>query len=456
MKSPLFLKFKVLLGLALLLALPLYLISNLVQERTEYRAQAVRQIAAGSAGPQSLVGPVLVLPFEEEFDQELPTDKASGAPSRYVRAKRTSYASVLPKRLHVEGNVGVERRAYGIHQASVFLLEGVVSGSFDPPSEAELQPAGKNAVRSWGRPRLVVGIADPRGLVSEPKIQMAGKPLAVMRGVAPTEMQSGFHADLGALRFEDKPLDFRIELNLAGTEAMTVIPLADMSTMELRGNWSHPSFGGGFLPRERTVNQTGFRALWSASALAVGEQRNVLRASATAMAHTDNLGFGVRFIDPVDIYRQASRAVKYGMLFVTVVFAAFFIIETVRRLPIHPMQYGLVGLALALFFLLLVSISEHLGFGYAYWLAASASVGLIFAYLATVLEGWRPAMMVVACLSALYGALYGILLSEQNALLFGSLLLFLVLAMVMLGTRGVDWYQLGADRQSAPIAPEHG
>lgn len=454
MNRPLLQKIGALILLGVLLTVPLLMIGGTIQERSYYRSQAVAAIAAGSAGAQGLVGPVLVIPFDEEYDQELDdsdvrngrNDRDNIAGKRLVRRKRSLSITLLPKRLHVDGSVRVERRAYGIHEASVFELQGVLSGNFDPPTEADLPAPGRNAVRTWGKPRLILGLADPRGLVTEPKLQLAGETLAVKRGVAPTELKSGFHADALASGLPTKALPFRIELNLLGTESLSVQPLADLTTTELHGNWPHPSFGGAFLPRERQLDETGFRARWSVSALASGEQKEILSAGAATLAHAEDKGFRVRFIDPVDIYHLAERAVKYGLLFVVVIFAAFFTLETLRRLAIHPLQYGLVGLALALFFLLLLSLSEHMGFALAYSVAALASTALIVVYLSAVLKGWKPALAVGAGLGTLYGALFGILQSEQNALLLGSLLLFAVLASVMLGTRRVNWYQAGLSK----------
>lgn len=434
--------------LVVVLLVPLTMIEHTIAERSSYRDQAVRAIAASSAGRQILTGPVLAIPVEEEYDEEVAPGQGNSSAFRFVRRKRKLTVILLPKKLQVKGGLKVERRAYSIHSAAVFDMHMALNGSFDAPTEADVPNRGRNSVLVWGRPRLVVGISDVRGLVTEPQVRVAEANLVAVRGAQPTNLRSGFHADLPAAGMPSHALSFSTEFDLIGTESFAMVPLADLTDAELQGNWANPSFGGGFLPRERQVSKQGFQAHWTVSALAANVQREALmgaRGQATAKLPS----FNVRLIDAVDIYRQALRAVKYGVLFVVVIFATFFAIEVVAALSIHPIQYLLVGLALALFFLLLVSLSEHLAFALAYLVAAFASVGLIVAYLAAVLRSWGRAIGVGGALSLLYAALFGVLQSEQNALLLGALLLFAILSALMLGTRHVDWYRVGLPRADA-------
>ncbi len=447
MQRTLFFKCLILAVLGVLLTLPLGMIERTIGERSAYRDEAVRAIAANSAGRQLLTGPLLAIPVEEEYDEDV-VGKDEDKVVRIVRRKRMRTVTVVPKKLHLDGALKAERRAYGIHSAAVYLLHAQLTGSFDPPGEADLPARGRNSVLTWGRPRLVLGIADVRGLAGEPKLRLGDVDLAVARGTQPTTLPAGFHGELAKPGLPTQALPFAIELDLVGTESFALVPLAGITTAELHGNWADPSFGGGFLPRDREVGKDGFRARWSVSALASNVQREAL-AGTPGQASGEPSTFSVRLIDPVDIYRQALRAVKYGALFVVVIFAAFFALEIIAALPIHPIQYLLVGLALALFFLLLLSLSEHVAFAWAYLAAALASIGLIVAYLTAVLRGWGRAAGVGGALLLLYGALFGVLQSEQNALLFGSLLLFAILATLMLGTRRVDWYRVGLPRAEA-------
>lgn len=436
MKNPLFQKCALLALIGALLLIPLSMIESTIDERTSRRAEAIQAIAASSAGEQSIVGPVLSIPVEEEYDEELIDEISGQQRKRTIRRKRMHTVTVLPQQLHFAGNLNAEKRAYGLHETAVFEIQGKMSGQFELPGIAALPSLGQNARLTWGNPTVSVGINDARGLTGAPKVELAGHVLSVRRGTKAENLKSGFHVvDENLPGDKVGSVPFSIDLRLAGTGSFDFVPLGEITTAELTGNWPHPSFGGNYLPRSREVGKTGFTASWSTTALASNTDASEIGRHAS--------GFQVRLIDPVDIYRQALRAVKYGVLFIVLSFAAFFTFEHLRSLPIHPIQYLLVGLAQAVFFLLLTSLSEHIAFSLAYLAAATASIALIGIYLASILRGWQRGLGFSTALAILYAALFGILRSEQNALLLGSLLLFIALAALMLGTRRIDWYRLG-------------
>jgi inner membrane protein len=280
---------------------------------------------------------------------------------------------------------------------------------------------------------LTLGVGDTRGIAGAPVVTLAGSTLTIEGGSDLEAFPRGFHGAASEVRLDGsaKTLPFAATVRLVGTRSFGFVPVGDVVTADLSGNWPHPSFGGDFLPRSRSVEDAGFNAQWATTALA---SNGSLRRQ----------GFQVRLIEPVDVYQQALRSVKYGFLFIALSFAAFFVFEQLKKLRIHPIQYLLVGLAQAVFFLLLISLSEIMNFALAYGLSAAASVVLVGVYLASVLRGVARAVGFSAAMGTLYAALFGILQSEQNALLLGSLLLFLLLAAVMLGTRKVDWYAQSA------------
>jgi inner membrane protein len=239
-------------------------------------------------------------------------------------------------------------------------------------------------------------------------------------------------------------------LNLQGMERLEFVPAGKETIVKVRSAWPHPSFVGRFLPERRTVTDTGFDATWHATYFASDmEQLWNGCGQRECPALTENL-LGVAFIQPVDIYLQAERTVKYGVLFLGLTFAVFFLFELFKWLAIHPIQYGLVGVALAIFYLLLLSLSEHLSFWLSYLIAATACVGLLGFYAAYVLRGVRRAAGFASLLAGLYGVLYVLLQLEDYALLMGSLLLFAIIAIVMALTRKVDWYQLGKASEPTP------
>ena len=429
MKNALLLKCALIAVLGLLLWIPLVMIENTIRERTNYRQEAVQTIATSSAGEQKLWGPMLTVTVDEEFDETIEGWSKVGTTPGTVRKTRQHTLQVNPAIVDLKGQMDVERRKLGLFSTPVFELNATLSGHFVTPTAKDLPSLGTNAKLKWGAPVLTVGVGDTRGIAGAPVVTLAGSTLVVEGGSAAKKFDTGFHGAGTDTHLDGsaKTLPFSVTVRLVGTSSFGFVPVGDVATADLSGNWPHPSFGGDFLPRTRTVLKTGFNAQWGTTALASN-------GSATQQ------GFQVRLIEPVDIYQQATRSVKYGFLFIALSFAAFFVFEQLKDLRIHPIQYALVGLAQAVFFLLLTSLSEHVEFAWAYAASATASVVLVGIYLASVLQSIKRALGFSAAMGTLYAALFGILQSEQNALLLGSLLMFVLLAAVMLGTRKVDWY----------------
>jgi len=296
---------------------------------------------------------------------------------------------------------------------------------------------------------LVLGLSDPRGVDSDPEVTINGKRLRFTTPGGKSKAETGLDMSqlvipLGAIDpTQTSTFNFNFPLQLTGSERFAIAPSGEANSIQLKSDWRHPNFGGRFLPRERQVGADGFSAHWEISHLA----RNF---DATLNPNSGEV-LSIDFIDPVNVYLQSERAVKYGILFIALTFAGFFLTEILRRSPIHPMQYLLVGLALAIFFLLLIALSEHLSFFVSYGIASTACIALIGTYLAGALGGARPGLAFAGGLTGLYGVLYGVLLSEDNALLMGSVLLFLALGATMLATRRLNWYQIGNS-----IAPRSG
>jgi inner membrane protein len=250
------------------------------------------------------------------------------------------------------------------------------------------------------------------------------------------------HALLDVPR-EGEFLEFDVELRAAvqGTESVSIVPLAERNVIALDSDWPHPKFHGEFLPRTREIGPDGFRARWEVSSLASTAQSKFRQALEKPAESSPLESVSVSLVDPVNVYTQVDRATKYGVLFVLLTFVAFFMFEFLKQLRIHPIQYVLVGLAIAIFFLLLLALSERIAFGAAYLVAAVACVTLIGYYLRHVLGGWARGAGFAGLLGTLYAALYGLLISEDNAMVLGAGLLFVILAAIMVLTRKVDWYQ---------------
>ncbi len=433
MKSRLLLRFLTIGGLVLLLLLPLSMIRGIIHERQSFRDQAVQRVAQSMAGPQRLVGPLRVVPWTET--RVIDYVDAQGRPKSERKTER-GYLLHVPRTIAIDGTLVPDTRRIGLHEVRVYEWRANLRAEF---ADRALPVA---AGRRYGVPYLVFGIADVRGLVGTPDLRVDGARLRLQPGTRDLSQRfGGVHVLLPAAEGR-VAAGKRISMDfvLAGTESLAIAPVGDGNRIAIDSEWPHPLFGGRFLPRTRDVTPGGFAAQWEVSSLASAAQAQ-LRDLGTKQEDLDSLM--VSLVDPVNVYSQADRASKYGVLFVLLTFVGFALFELIKRLPIHPLQYLLVGLALAIFFLLLLSLSEHIPFWQAYLLAAAACIGLQAVYLSHVLRSRTRGLGFAAMLTALYAVLYGLLISEDNALLMGSLLLFGILAAVMWITRKLDWYELG-------------
>jgi inner membrane protein len=445
MQKQLLLKALTVALLGLLLLIPLSMIDDLIGERRARLEGVTSEIAASYAGSQRIVGPILVLPYVDEYRTLEKTE--DGKDKREV-VKRESHAVYLfPETLEMDGDIGTDFKRRGLFKALVFDLKGGMRGRFRVPQSLPVSPRNATSVITFGEPYVALGIDDPRGLTAAPKLKWGGQTYGFERGASVLAIEHPIRASVPSIEpGRAQAIEFSLDLGLRGTEWLSLVPLADDTRVSLRSSWPHPSFLGRFLPnpQDQYTGADGFRAQWHVTSLASHARDQLLYPkSPQQCAHISCLeSLDVRFIEPVNIYSQSDRAVKYGFLFVGLTFGAFLLFEILKRLPIHPAQYLLVGLAQAIFFLLLLSLSEHIPFAIAYLAAALCSTGLLAFYLSYVLRSWRRGTAFGALMTLLYGALYGLLVSEDNALVMGSSLLFVLLAAAMWITRSFDWYQL--------------
>jgi len=415
--------------LALVLLVPVLMIQSLVAERQARRDEAVTGIADGWGKRQTVAGPYLAVPYERHWT-EVRRETVDGK-LREVRNERSESRVVRLPAASVEWTVDADigEKARGIYKARLYSAKLHAQGSIDVPARATFEDGTSRY--KWGTPRLVLGVSDPFG------IRAASGTHDFSPGSGDAAIPSGLHAPLQDFQFA-KRFEFSLDLALGGSEAFSLAPLGADTTVAMRANWPHPSFQGRFLPASHDIRPDGFTASWKVSRLAAQS------ANCAFPCERMDAQIAISFIEPVGLYQQLERASKYGFLFIGLTFGAFLLFELLRRLAIHPVQYALVGLALAMFFLLLTALSEHIDFAAAYAAATLACVGLISTYLIRVLRSIRIALAFGSALAALYGMLYALLKAEDYSLVGGSLLLFGLLAVVMLATRRVDWYALTA------------
>ena len=421
MRHPLAAKAALIAALVLVLMIPVGMIRGLVAERQARSQEAIAGIAEGWGKRQTVASPYLVIPYERQWtvvrretvDGKLRETRSEQRELQVLRLPASSVSWTVDTTL--------AEKARGIYKARLYSAHITASGTVDVPARASAED-GTSRYR-WYNPKLVVGVSDPLGIRAAKAVTLGGKEHPFRPD------PEGLHAVMeGAVFMAREVLPFSFTLELAGSEALALAPLGADTVVAMRADWPHPSFQGRFLPATHDIGPSGFTAAWRVSRFAAQG------AKAEAIA--------VSFIEPVGLYQMLERASKYGFLFIGLTAAAFILLELLRRLAIHPIQYALVGLALAMFFLLLTALSEHLGFGAAYAIATCACVALVTAYLLRI--GKAVALFFGSSLTALYAVLYALLQSEDYALLGGSLLLFSLLAAVMLGTRRVDWYGLTA------------
>jgi inner membrane protein len=432
-------KIGAILFLTLLLLVPMAHIRDLVRERQALRDQVLDDIARSDAGAQVLTGPVLIVPWTRTVHVEQPGPDGRPVP---VAREEQGELRLLPATMNLDGKLGTEERQRGIYRARVFRADAQLTGRFELPVHYGITEDAESY--RFGPARLVLGVSDIRGIGNALTLRANGMDVPFAPGTGTTLLAGGVQAPLATVMADAaQRIEFEIALVLGGTREFSVAPVGRETHVRLTSDWPHPSFTGAFLPVQREVSATGFTAEWQTSFFATNMEDLLARcAGEDGCKGLAASQFGVSFIDPVDQYLKSDRAAKYAFLFIGLTFAGFFLTEVLRKVSVHPVQYGLVGLALAMFFLLLLSFSEHIGFGAAYLVSAAACVGLIGYYVAHAL-GRAQGLGLGAALAALYGLLYGILSSEDYALLMGSLLVFGLLAAVMVLTRRVSWGALG-------------
>ena len=427
--------------LFLVLLIPLTMMSSVVSERAQRRAEAAQEIAAEWGAAQVFGGAVLTVPYRYVWQDR------DGS-----RRERVERAFILPEAMTVEGEVAPEVRSRGLFDVVVYTTRLKVAGRFPRPEVGWIRPA-PTAV-DWEAATVDIGITDPRGIGRSMTLRLAGRELQVVPGVTANGLFStGVRAAPQSLPLE-AAIPFEFEIELKGTHDLRFVPIADETSVRLNSSWPHPGFTGA--PQERQVEDSGFTAAWRVPFFGRGFPSRWTREDSkpdelSSQAHKS--AFGVSLLQPVDIYQQTERAVKYAALFIVLTFVIAFLWEVTGGVLVHPVQYLFVGFAMCIFYLLLLSLAEHVGFDRAYFVAAAATVTLLSWYWTWILRGVARAAVMCLALVSLYGFLYLLLRLEDYALLAGSLGLFAMLALVMFLTRRVDWYNLRLASPSADGDP---
>ncbi len=410
-------------GLILLMLIPTLFISNLVRERQVLQAVVVNDVASKWALAQTITGPYLYVPYhyqEKEADGKIKT--------------YTKHLLILPDELAVNGDIIPEERQRSIYKVLLYKTSLNNKGKFNLQLPKEVDPASVmlNDIK------LCVGISDFKGIEKKVSITINGKTYDLMPGLPVNDIDSsGLSAniDLSAQQFGDT-LSFDMPLQIRGSRQLHFAPLSGNSQFTLRSTWPSPSFDGTTLPSVREVSDGGFSATWTFS------KANLPFNTVLQDAKIDKraVSFGVSMLQPADQYAKTERSVKYALLIIGLTFSLFFIIELMQKRPVHPVQYLLVGLALIIFYTLLLSISEFILFDNAYLIAATATVALITLYTKSHFKKWKTAGIFGITIAGLYSFIFVLIRLEDTALLLGSIGLFIILSAVMYASRKINWY----------------
>ena len=420
--------------LSLLLLVPTLFIQNLVEERQQRQQEAVTEVSSRWAGTQTVTGPVIGIPYMAAA--------AEGSNTGPVK----HWAYFLSASLDMSAHIVPEKRYRGIYQVIVYTTELQVRGSFDSLHLAELNiPAGQWL---WNEAAVFFDLGDLQGLKEQVRLHLGPALSSAVTGTADLDLVPGkfstdqFKSALSAplpgwlSQATEGPLTFSATVRFKGTGNLSFIPTGRETKVEAFSSWPDPSFTGANLPDLRTVKDSGFIADWRVLAL----NRSFPQQWKADTYDLANGAFGVSLIVPVDTYQQTTRSVKYAILIILLTFTAFFLIEWIYQRPIHSLQYILVGFALCIFYTLLLSFSEYIGFNEAYGVAAVATIGLITWYVASILRSAGMSAFILVLLTVQYGFVFTLIQLQDYALLMGSIGLFVSLAAVMYFSRKIKWH----------------
>lgn len=410
-------------ALILLMLVPTLFISNLVREREHRQKEVAAEVSQKWSAAQTVSGPYIFLPYRHfEKMQD----------GRLTETQRHIW--ILPEQLHVDGKVDHQVRKRSIYNVLLYRAGLQVKGNFQFHLPRDIDPA--NVI--WQDARLCAGISDFKGIEEKVLVHFQGMDYELSPGLPSEEIdKKGLSAAINLSAADiDKPLAFSASLKLKGSSQLHFKPLSGNSVYSLRSAWPSPSFDGNSLPGEREVSDSGFMAKWTFNKANL-PYGTILR---DVKIDEESIAFGLTLLQPADQYSKTDRSVKYAILFIGLTFSLFFIVEILQQKPVHPVQYILIGLALVIFYTLLLSISEFLAFDIAYLISSLATVSLIALYARAHFRKWSSAGLFAGVLGLLYGFIFVLIRLEDTALLVGSIALFLVLALVMFASRKINWY----------------
>jgi inner membrane protein len=434
------LKLLVVTGLALIMTIPALFVDNIIQERTKRAKDVIQEVSARMGGQQTFLGPALSIPYT------IPPSNKGVSPWRGMYI-------VFPTQGDATVKVRTEERRRSLFKVPVFQADLKFDATFDLSGVPSRAPA--DAVLDWSRAGFVVGVSDARGALADGTLTVNGKTLTFVPAENVAEPNAAARLPLTYFGVSGADIaqpntTFRVTaaLRFSGAQRISILAYGKTTHLTMEGDWPSPSFDGSFLPLKRTVSTQGFTGEWSVPFIARGIPAE---GTSTAVSALDGTSLGVSFIEVADPYQSVNRSLKYVLLFVGLLFLSYFVFEVTAGKRVHPAQYVLVGVAQMIFYLLLLSISERIGFDWGFLIAGGATVLLLSSNASWIFESRVQGLRALLVFSLLYSLIYFLLGLEDNALLVGAVASFLAIAAVMYFTRNINWYSsIPSAAQSPP------
>ncbi len=406
------------------------MVRGLIDDRESTQEEAINEVSDKWANGQTLAGPFIVVPYDRYVERFNKKDSVK------TLVKIKDYIQILPEQLKVNGTINPEKRYRGIYEVVVYDSKLKLSGTFADVDIKSLDIDPKHI--HFDKASLNLGITDLKGIEKQISLDWNGETFNFNSGLSNKNIvSSGINTVLGDFKV-DQQNRFELNIDLKGSQHLYFLPFGKTTDVNLASQWTTPSFNGEYLPDEREINEAGFTANWNVLHL----NRNYPQLWKGSAFKVGGSSFGTDLLLPVDNYKKSDRVAKYAILFLGLTFLVFFFVEVLNKVFIHPVQYILVGLALVVFFTLLLSFSEHMAFNFAYIIAAVLTLCLVSLYSYAILKSKKLAGLIFGILLTLYLFIFIIIQLEDYALLIGSIGVFTILSIVMYYSRKIDWYEL--------------
>jgi len=430
-KTSIGLKVATIVFLVLILLIPVSMIESLIRERERYQERAINEVSQKWGQDQTVTALVLTVPY---YIYSTIKDKDE---EKIVKHKH--FAHFLPSKLDINGSLSPEKRYRGIYEVVLYNCNLNITGSFEKPDFEKLNIDPKHV--EWEQSYIELGLSDLRSIQNNISINWNNSDVSFDPGVKNTDVISSGISTKIFTHDSISRYDFKLDMHFNGSNEISFTPLGKTTNIQISSKWPDPSFNGAFLPDNRVISDSNFVANWEVLHL----NRNYPQEFTGSINSISNSNFGVGLIMPVDQYQKSMRSVKYAVMFISLTFLVYFFSQIKNRARVHPIQYLIVGLAICLFFTLLIALSEHISFGFAYLIGAVSTILMISGYSSFIFKNSLLTKILSGILIILYGFIYIIIQLQDYSLLIGSIGLFVILGVVMYLSRNIDWYNISKD-----------